>query len=148
MQLTAEKVLSIFKRISDKDIVNMGFSSEFARPEWMVITVLPVPPPQVRPSIQMEGSMNSLDDLTHKLADIIRANTGLKRHEAEGSPAHIVQEFEALLQWHVATYFNNESMDPQALQKSGRSVRNWGNYAQGPRLLNFPPTRSNPSVLV
>ena len=76
----------------------MGLSSDWARPDWLCLTVLPVPPPPVRPSIQVDGSARGEDDLTYKLADIIKANMSLKRHEAEGSPAHIVAEFEQLLQ--------------------------------------------------
>ena len=64
----------------------------------MIITVLPVPPPPVRPSIQMDGTSRGEDDLTHKLSDILKANQNLRRYEADGSPAHVVSEFEALLQ--------------------------------------------------
>lgn len=76
----------------------MGLSDEFARPEWMIITVLPVPPPPVRPSIQMDGTSKGEDDLTHKLSDILKANANVKRCETEGAPVHVVQEFEQLLQ--------------------------------------------------
>lgn len=62
------------------------------------MTVLPVPPPPVRPSIQVDGMSRGEDDLTYKLADIIKANLNVKRHELEGSPQHIIAEFEQLLQ--------------------------------------------------
>jgi DNA-directed RNA polymerase II subunit RPB1 len=96
--LTAEKVLTMLKRISDEDCIQIGLSPDWARPEWMIITVLPVPPPPVRPSIQVDGSSRGEDDLTYKLADVIKSNQSLKRHELDGSPAHIVSEFEQLLQ--------------------------------------------------
>lgn len=48
------------------------------------------------------------DDLTHALAMIIRHNENLRRQERNGSPAHIISEFAQLLQFHVATYFDNE----------------------------------------
>jgi DNA-directed RNA polymerase II subunit RPB1 len=76
----------------------MGFDPKYARPEWMILTVLPVPPPPVRPSIMADTSLRSEDDLTYKLADILKANANLKKHEAEGAPVHIVSEFEQLLQ--------------------------------------------------
>ena len=90
----------------------------------MIITVLPVPPPPVRPSIAINESARGEDDLTYKLADIIKANANVQRCEQEGAPAHVINEFEALLQYHVATYMDNDiAGQPQALQKSGRPVK-------------------------
>ena len=66
--VAAETAHQILKRISDEDARKLGFDPQFTRPDWMVITVLPVPPPQVRPSIQMESSQGrGEDDLTVKL---------------------------------------------------------------------------------
>ncbi|KMU82510.1 DNA-directed RNA polymerase II subunit RPB1 [Coccidioides immitis H538.4] len=93
----------------------------------MVITVLPVPPPPVRPSVLVGGSSGGQrgeDDLTYKLAEIIRANQNVTRCEQEGSPEHVVREFESLLQYHVATYMDNDiAGQPQAMQKSNRPVK-------------------------
>lgn len=96
--LSAEKVLNIFKKISDEDCIALGMNPQFSRPDWMILTILPVPPPPVRPSIMMDSMLRSEDDLTFKLADILRACQALRKHEADGSPAHIVSEFEQLLQ--------------------------------------------------
>lgn len=124
--ITPQMALNIFRHISTDEIKKMGLSTDYARPEWMIITVLPVPPPPVRPSISVDGGngMRGEDDLTYKLGDIIRANGNVRRCEAEGSPAHVVTEFEQLLQFHVATYMDNDiAGQPQALQKSGRPVK-------------------------
>ncbi len=122
--LSPEKVLSIFKKITDEECVAMGFSVMFARPDWMIISVLPVPPPPVRPSIMMDSMSRSEDDLTFKLADIVKASASLKKHEADGAPAHILAEYEQLVQFHVATYMDNDLPGmPQALQKSGRPLK-------------------------
>ncbi len=102
----------------------MGLSPEFARPEWMLITILAVPPMTVRPSVSIDGNSRGEDDLTYKLIDIMKANTSLKRFETEGVNALVLSEFEDLLQFHVATYMDNDIAGlPQALQKSGRPVR-------------------------
>ena len=45
----------------------------WCRPEWLICSVLPVPPPTVRPSVKQDNSQRMDDDLTHKLADIIKA---------------------------------------------------------------------------
>ena len=125
--ITPQMALNIFRRISIEEVRSIGLSNDYARPEWMIITVLPVPPPPVRPSISVDGTgqgMRGEDDLTYKLGDIIRANGNVRRCEQEGSPAHVVGEFEALLQFHVATYMDNDiAGQPQALQKSGRPVK-------------------------
>ena len=124
--ITPQMALNIFRHISTEDIKRMGLSNDYARPEWMIITVLPVPPPPVRPSISVDGGNGPRgeDDLTYKLGDIIRANGNVRRCETEGSPAHVVNEFEQLMQFHVATYMDNDiAGQPHALQKSGRPVK-------------------------
>lgn len=125
--ISAEKVLEIFRRISDEDLEDMGLNKDYARPDWLIVTVLPVPPPPVRPSISMDGTGQGIrneDDLTYKLGDIIRANGNVKQAKNEGSPQHIITDFEQLLQYHVATYMDNDiAGTPRALQKSGRPVK-------------------------
>eukprot|EP00158_Paraphelidium_tribonemae_P009721 Partr_v1_DN28937_c1_g1_i1_m26239 putative DNA-directed RNA Polymerase len=122
--LSTAKIHSIFKRISDEDCRLLGLDPEYARPDWMLVTVLPVPPPAVRPSIQVDGSSRGEDDLTYKLADIIQANLNLRKNELEGNPAHIIAEFEQLLQYHIVTYMDNDVAGiPQSLQKNGRPVK-------------------------
>ncbi|MCO5599891.1 hypothetical protein L7F22_053998 [Adiantum nelumboides] len=70
------------------------------------------------------GTAKGEDDLTYKLADIIKASTQLKKFEQEGAPPHIVGEFEDLVQYHCATYMDNDIAGiPQAMQKSGRPVK-------------------------
>ncbi|CDP14970.1 unnamed protein product [Coffea canephora] len=64
------------------------------------------------------------DDLTHQLAMVIRHNENLKRQERNGAPAHIISEFAQLLQFHIATYFDNELPgQPRATQRSGRPIK-------------------------
>ena len=123
-QVHADEVLNVFKHISAEDCEKLGFSNEWARPEWMVLTVLPVPPPPVRPSVAFTDSKRSEDDLTYKLADILKANINVQKFLMDGSPQHVINEFEALLQYHVATYMDNDiAGQPQALQKSGRPIK-------------------------
>eukprot|EP01132_Coremiostelium_polycephalum_P012859 gene12859-15717_t len=122
--LSGERVFNILKRIKDEDAKAMGFNPEWVRPDWMLVTVLPVPPPPVRPSIMMDTSSRGEDDLTHKLADIVKANRELKRQEKNGAPAHIIAEATQFLQFHVATYVDNEIPgQPQAQQRSGRPLK-------------------------
>ena len=125
--ITPLMALNIFRNVSEDDVRIMGLSNDYARPEWMVITVLPVPPPPVRPSVLVGGSgsgQRGEDDLTYKLAEIVRANQNVIQCEHDGAPEHVVREFESLLQYHVATYMDNDiAGQPQAMQKSNRPVK-------------------------
>lgn len=57
--LNVLKVLSVLKRISDEDCQLLGLNPKFARPDWMILQVLPIPPPPVRPSVMMDTSSRS-----------------------------------------------------------------------------------------
>ena len=132
MNLSAEKVHEIFRRISDEDCIALGLDPRWARPDWMLITVLPVPPPPVRPSVMMDSSARSEDDLTHKLSEIVRANNALKRQDESGAPQHMIEEFTALLQFHITTYMDNTiAGHPRALQRSGRPIKSISQRLKG-----------------
>lgn len=124
IDLSAERVWEIFKHISDEECFILGMDPRYARPDWMIITVLPVPPLPVRPAVVMFGSAKNQDDLTHKLADIVKCNNELKRNEQSGAAAHIIAENIKMLQYHVATLIDNEIPGvPKAQQKSGRPLK-------------------------
>jgi len=53
------QVLSVLKRISDEDCQLLGLNPKYARPDWMILQVLPSPPPPVRPSVMMDTSSRS-----------------------------------------------------------------------------------------
>ncbi len=110
--------------ISNEDLKILGFDPVHARPEWAVLTVLPVPPINVRPSITLESGERSEDDLTHKLVDIIRINKRLEESINAGAPQLIIEDLWELLQYHVTTYFNNELPNiPPARHRSGRPLK-------------------------
>jgi DNA-directed RNA polymerase II subunit RPB1 len=123
-EVTPEHVLQIFKRISVEDIQTMGFDPEFARPEWMIVTQVPVPPPQVRPSVQRGNGMRSEDDLTYMLANVVKSNANLQRQEGAGTAQHQIEEMLSLLQFHVSTIVNNQIPGiPPASHKNGRPMK-------------------------
>lgn len=57
--MSAERVLEIFKNMSNEDCRILGMDPIFARPDFMIVTVLPVPPLPVRPAVVMHGSMRN-----------------------------------------------------------------------------------------
>ncbi|GAB5086210.1 hypothetical protein Osc2_29830 [Ruminococcus sp. 25CYCFAH16] len=73
-KLTPKEIRERFEKIPDDDLILLGLEPGVARPEWMILTVFPVPPVNVRPTITLETGERSEDDLTHKLVDIIRIN--------------------------------------------------------------------------
>lgn len=122
--MRAEEILRIFKRISDRDAEILGFSRKFNRPEWMICTILPVPPPAVRPSVRSDTGQRSEDDLTHKLIDIVKSNNALKTRIEKGASKEQVDIATQVLQYHVATFIDNKipGINP-AQQRTGRLLK-------------------------
>ncbi len=124
VKLNPAEVRARLERIPDDDVKLLGGDPLYARPEWMVLTVLPVPPRTVRPSIILETGIRSEDDLTHKLVDIIRVNNRLREHIESGAPSVIINDEWELLQYHVTTYFDNEVPGiPVAKHRSGKALK-------------------------
>ncbi|MDR2967805.1 MAG: DNA-directed RNA polymerase subunit A' [Methanobacteriaceae archaeon] len=131
-KLTPSEVREKLEKITDDDAFVLGVNPEVARPEWMVLTVLPVPPVTVRPSITLETGERSEDDLTHKLVDILRINQRLIENMEAGAPQLIVEDLWELLQYHVTTYFDNEASGvPPARHRSGRPLKTLAQRLKG-----------------
>ena len=114
---------SILERITTEDAEWLGFKSG-NRPEHFIITVLPVPPSAVRPSVQMDSSRRGEDDLTYKLTEIIRANNNLREQIETESPGCPKQDHWTLLQYHIATYLDNDIPKlAKAKHRSGRDTK-------------------------
>lgn len=122
--LSAERVLEIFKRISNSDCKYLGLNYRQSRPEWMIQTVLPVPPLAVRPSI-MAGNVRSQDDLTYNLARIVQINNELAKLEARGASSIAITEHIKLLQQACACLIDNEIAGVPSLRHktSGRPLK-------------------------
>jgi DNA-directed RNA polymerase beta' subunit len=122
--LEPEYVHRLLKRISDEDVDFMGFSRYWCRPDWMMCTVLAIPPPQVRPSVLQDNNQRSEDDLTQKLVDIIKTNSLLTDKIAKNVKKKVIDEWTNVLQYHIATFINNEipGVAPSA-QRSGRPLK-------------------------
>ena len=132
VRLTPSEIRERLERIPDTDYELLGYDPKYSRPEWMVLTVLPVPPIPIRPSITIESGIRAEDDLTHKLVDIIRINERLKESIDAGAPQLIIEDLWDLLQYHVATYFDNEIPGiPPAKHRSGRPLRTLAQRLKG-----------------
>ena len=113
-----------FEKIPDGDLELIGFDPKIARPEWMILKILSIPPVTVRPSITLETGERSEDDLTHKLGDIVRINQRLFENINAGAPEIIVEDLWDLLQYHITTYFDNTVIHiPPARHRSGQVLK-------------------------
>lgn len=126
-RFSAQDALNVFRLLTDETLETLGLNADYARPEWMILQALPVPPPPVRPSISVDGSgqgSRGEDDLTFKLGDIVRANQNVYRTETDGTADSIRIEMIDLLQYHIATYMDNDiaGLD-RAQHKSGRAIK-------------------------
>ncbi|MFC6787420.1 DNA-directed RNA polymerase subunit A' [Halobaculum halobium] len=121
-----------FEDIPDEDLEPLGIHPQKSRPEWMILTVLPVPPVTTRPSITLDNGQRSEDDLTHKLVDIIRINQRFMENREAGAPQLIIEDLWELLQYHVTTFVDNEiSGTPPARHRSGRPLKTLSQRLKG-----------------
>jgi len=130
--LLANEVREFLEKIPDEDLKMLGMDPEYIRPEWTILTVLLVPPVTMRPSITLETGERSEDDLTHKLVDVIRINQRLEANINAGAPQLIIEDLWELLQYHVTTYYNNETPNiPPARHRSGRPLKTLSQRLKG-----------------
>ncbi|ODS36309.1 DNA-directed RNA polymerase subunit A' [Candidatus Altiarchaeales archaeon WOR_SM1_SCG] len=120
-KLLVSEIREWFEKIPDEDMEKLGMK---IRPEWLILKAVPVLPITARPSITLESSDRSEDDLTHKLVDILRISQRLEENINSGAPQLVIEDLWDLLQYHVATYFNNGiSGVPPARHRSGRPLK-------------------------
>ena len=131
-KLTPTEVREWLEKIPDDDLPLLDINKKAARPEWMVLTALPVPPVTVRPSVTLESGERSEDDLTHKLVDVIRINQRLQENRDAGAPQLIVEDLWELLQYHITTYLDNQTSGiPPARHRSGRPLKTLAQRLKG-----------------
>ena len=122
-KLNPRDVREWLSAIPSDDLIFIGMDKQ-NRPEWIVLKVLPVPPITVRPSITLDSGDRSEDDLTHKLVDVLRINQRLRENRDTGAPQLIVEDLWELLQYHITTYFDNQTSGiPPARHRSGRTLK-------------------------
>jgi DNA-directed RNA polymerase subunit A' len=123
-KMTPSEVREWLEKVRNEDLPLLDMNPNVARPEWMVLTVLAVPPVTMRPSITLDSGERSEDDLTHKLVDVIRINQRLQENRDAGAPQLIVEDLWELLQYHITTYFDNQTAGiPPARHRSGRPLK-------------------------
>ena len=131
-KLKPDEIKDWLSNISNDDLKLLGIDYKATRPEWFILTSLLVPPINVRPSITLETGERSEDDLTHKLVEIMRINQRLEQDIDAGAPQIIIDDLWELLQYHVTTYFNNETPGvPVARHRSTRPLKTLAQRLKG-----------------
>lgn len=126
IHVTAKMSFHILRKLSPGDVVKLGFSITSSHPKDMIFISIPVPPPVVRPSIIIDSVMKSQDDLTHKLSEILKCNSQIKKTKENNtkSGTSVLEELINLLQFHIDSYIDNELPgQPQATQRTGRPIK-------------------------
>jgi len=119
-----------FENIPDSDLALLRMKA--CRPEWLLLTNLPIPPVSMRSTITLQSGQRSEDDLTHKLTDIIRTNQRLHEHLLVGVPEAIIEDVWDLLQYHISTYMDNTIAGlPPARHKNGDALKSIAERIKG-----------------
>ena len=112
---SSQKRVRLIKRL---DVLS-AFQESGNRPEWMIITALPVIPPELRPMIQLDGGRFATSDLNDLYRRVINRNNRLKKLMALGAPSIIIQNEKRMLQEAVDALIDNG--------RRGRNITGAGN---------------------
>jgi len=121
--ISPSEVLNIFSQIPEEELKFLGFNPKYAKPQWMIIQNLAVCPPQVRPSVSVDSSLRSQDDLTHQYNQILKANKELQSEAGHGAGEMTSENKFNNLQFNVATLMNNDLTSGRAHKKSGQPIK-------------------------
>lgn len=122
-----EKRKKLIKRL---DTVN-SFRGSDNKPEWMVLNVLPVIPPDLRPMLQLDGGRFATSDLNDLYRRVITRNNRLKKLLELGTPAIIVQNEKRMLQEAVDALIDNGRRSKPITGAGGRALKSLSHSLKG-----------------
>ncbi|MBE6402877.1 MAG: DNA-directed RNA polymerase subunit beta' [Lentisphaerae bacterium] len=121
VELQGTKNKAIRKKLSKRLRLMEGFINSNSRPEWMIMTVLPVIPPDLRPLVPLEGGRFATSDLNDLYRRVINRNNRLKNLLSQRTPEVIIRNEKRMLQEAVDALLDNG--------RHGRAVTGAGNRA-------------------
>ena len=101
------------------------------RPEWMILTVLPVIPPDIRPMVQLEGGRFATSDLNDLYRRVINRNNRLKRLLELGAPSIIVRNEKRMLQEAVDALIDNGRRGRAVTGPNNRELKSLSHMLKG-----------------
>ena len=123
----AQKRVKAVKRIE----ILESFRKSGNRPEWMVLTVLPVLPPELRPMVQLDGGRFASSDLNDLYRRVINRNNRLKRMMELGAPDMIVKNEKRMLQEAVDALIDNGRRGKALSGPSNRELKSLSGMLRG-----------------
>ncbi len=124
---SGQKRIRLVKRLD----VLVAFRDSGNKPEWMVLDVIPVIPPDLRPMIQLDGGRFATSDLNDLYRRIINRNNRLKKLLDLGAPSIIVQNEKRMLQEAVDTLFDNGRRGRSITNASQRPLKSLSSMLKG-----------------
>ena len=118
-------------RLIRKLRVAEGFLNSNTRPEWMIMTVLPVIPPDLRPLVALEGGRFATSDLNDLYRRIINRNNRLRHIEQLKAPAVMINNEKRLLQEAVDALIDNESRTRPVTGAGNRPLKSLSDTLKG-----------------
>ncbi|MBQ8067333.1 MAG: DNA-directed RNA polymerase subunit beta' [Solobacterium sp.] len=122
-----DKRKKLIKRLETVD----SFRNSDNRPEWMILTVLPVIPPDLRPMLQLDGGRFATSDLNDLYRRVITRNNRLKKLLELGTPAIIVQNEKRMLQEAVDALIDNGRRSKPITGAGGRALKSLSHSLKG-----------------
>ncbi|MFA5660657.1 MAG: DNA-directed RNA polymerase subunit beta', partial [Bacilli bacterium] len=108
-----------------------AFLTSGNKPEWMVLSVLPVIPPDLRPMLQLDGGRFATSDLNDLYRRVITRNNRLKKLLELGTPAIIVQNEKRMLQEAVDALIDNGRRSKPVTGAGGRALKSLSHSLKG-----------------
>src|ERR1700681_380972 len=125
------KSKQIRKKLAKRLKLVQGFSSSHARPDWMVLDVLPVIPPDLRPLVPLEGGRFATSDLNDLYRRIINRNNRLKHIEALRAPEVMIHNEKRLLQEAVDALIENGARGKVVVGAGNRPLKSLSDILKG-----------------
>ncbi len=122
-----QKRQKIIKRLSIVD----AFLKSDNKPEWMVLTVLPVLPPELRPMVPLEGGRFATTDLNDLYRRILNRNNRLKKQFETGAPNLITKNEKRMLQEAVDALIDNSKRGKRAVVEKNRKLKSLSDLLRG-----------------
>ena len=122
-----QKRIRLVKRLEVLD----SFASSGNKPEWMVLTALPVIPPEIRPMIQIDGGRFATSDLNDLYRRVINRNNRLKKLIELNAPSIIVRNEKRMLQEAVDALFDNGRRGRSVTGASNRPLKSLSSILKG-----------------